>query len=299
MYKKNYMFISSLLVLSLLWSASFATGLSDIQAHWAKSYISHLVSLKCINGYPDQTFRPDTPITHAAFTKILVTALGHTDLQNSTSGHWATHYIDKAIALGLMTQAERNSDFKDLDQMITRGQIARMINRVLTEDFSDQEAYAKQIKDYSQINPKDQAAVLKMYRSGIITGYTDGSFKDQAQATRAEATTMIVRYLDQTFRVVPELKVETGVVIEEYDDENMVDFSITLNVLNPLEPQYQQVHLYIKQKTTHDVAQSILEYIKPKTNYKMSLANKIFTSPDYKIRVISNYNNPLISIQGY
>ncbi len=56
-------------------SPAFAqTRFSDIQGHWAQPCIEALTDRKIINGYPDRTFRPNSPVTRAEYAALLVTA---------------------------------------------------------------------------------------------------------------------------------------------------------------------------------------------------------------------------------
>ena len=43
----------------------------DIGGHWAEKIIKEWVKTGVIEGYPDNTFRPDTPITRAEIAAIL------------------------------------------------------------------------------------------------------------------------------------------------------------------------------------------------------------------------------------
>lgn len=180
-------------------------GLKDIGSHWGKPYIEALVHKNSITGYPDGTFKPDGTIKIGEFVKILVSALGHTGLTNSPTGHWAEHYVTKAMNLKLITAAERSGDCSNLNSTITRGQMARMISRAMSETFTDLSDYEKQITDVTTIPADQKDPVIKMYRAGIITGYPDGSFKAKNTATRAEASTLLMRFLDKSLRQVPEL----------------------------------------------------------------------------------------------
>lgn len=48
-----------------------SVAIADIQDHWAKSYIETLRTEGIIQGYPDGTFRPDTPITSDHFATMI------------------------------------------------------------------------------------------------------------------------------------------------------------------------------------------------------------------------------------
>ena len=50
--------------------------------------------------------------------------------------------------------------------------------------------------DDAAIDSYAKAAVQELYSAGIISGYTDGSFRPIGQATRAEAAAMMHRFLE-------------------------------------------------------------------------------------------------------
>ena len=45
--------------------------LTDIEGHWAKNSIEGVIKAGYINGYPDNTFKPNNPITRAEVSKIV------------------------------------------------------------------------------------------------------------------------------------------------------------------------------------------------------------------------------------
>lgn len=187
--------------------------LNDITNHWAKKYIEKLIEIGSINGYGDGSFKPDNAIKVGEFTKILIVSLGYDNLGNSAENHWSLNYVNKAKGLELINEGE--FEITDLDRNITRGEMARMIARALQEEYpQDINKYAGQIKDFNEIPEAYKEYVLKAFVKGIIKGYEDGSFKYDRTATRAEASTMIVRLLDVSERKVPELKKEEKIVID-------------------------------------------------------------------------------------
>ncbi|MCK8060417.1 MULTISPECIES: S-layer homology domain-containing protein [unclassified Fusibacter] len=290
--------IIALILMVLLVSSSLTFALTDIDSHWSKLYVDDLITRGAINGYPDGSFKPDNKISVAAFTKILVSSMGYTAIGNSPTGHWAQLYMDKAKELGLITRSE--TEFTKLDSDITRGQIARMISRAMTETFDDLDSFKSQITDYNTIAFKDQAPVLLMYRSGIITGYTDGSFKDTQLASRGEASTMLVRFLDEGVRKVPEIVVayQSDIQIEEFDDPNKVAFSVIIDIFRPLNDQYVDLKSYLLTKVDQKTTYEIIEYVKTKTNHHDSLPLKSFEWGNSKIQVGSNISNSWITIRG-
>jgi hypothetical protein len=176
----------------------------DIVGHWGEKYISKLMDLSVISGYGDGTFKPDKTITVAEFTKLHMAALGY-DVGAATEGHWASGYIEEALKYGTIKQGEFRVE--DYDREISRGEMARMIARSEDGYPGNWKEYKANITDYNKIPSKFQDSVVKAYTVGVISGYPDSSFKYDRSATRAEASTMIIRLIDESERQVPTLKV--------------------------------------------------------------------------------------------
>jgi hypothetical protein len=47
------------------------TTLQDVNGHWAQMCIQHLYRRKILTGYPDQTFRPNQPVTRTEFAAMI------------------------------------------------------------------------------------------------------------------------------------------------------------------------------------------------------------------------------------
>ena len=167
------------------------TSFSDIADHWSKKNIIDLVGRNVINGYPDGTFKPDDNILVDEFIKTIMTAIGFKDIQNG-SDYWAQNYIDKAIGLGIV----KTGEFDKYDRPINRFEVARMIARSMRENYKVPEAVKNNISDFNEIPDEYKNFVLIMSHKKIISGYEDKSFKGTNNSTRAEAATMLKRYLN-------------------------------------------------------------------------------------------------------
>ena len=101
----------------------------DVRAgYWGRGYINAAVrESKIIAGFPDGTFRPDTPISYAQAVTILMRLLGYTDADVGIN--WPRGYLSRAAAIGLT----KGITLKDNDP-IARGIGARLFyNAIFTK----------------------------------------------------------------------------------------------------------------------------------------------------------------------
>ncbi len=168
--------------------------LNDIANHWAEDNINKLVASGAIGGYPNGSFKPNTTITRAEFTTILVKAfdisLQSDKIFNDTSGHWAQEYISTAGLKGIVNGYADNTFGPD--DLITRQQMAVMIFKAAgllpkTE--------ATQFADNGSISDWALEAIKTVTENEIMKGYPDNTFKPLGNATRAEAVTAILNAL--------------------------------------------------------------------------------------------------------
>ena len=79
----------------------------DIAGHWAEKGIKAWTARELAGGYPDGTFRPDSPITRAEFLTLVNRAFGYTKAgqatyRDVTETDWFTGEIAKAAAVGYL-----------------------------------------------------------------------------------------------------------------------------------------------------------------------------------------------------
>lgn len=103
------------------------TYFSDVSdTHWAFDYIKIANKLKIVQGYEDDTFRPEQNISYAEAVTMALRALGYEPGQNAT-GHWYTRYMELAEDGGLL----ENIDDMEPDRVINRGNTAILIYNML------------------------------------------------------------------------------------------------------------------------------------------------------------------------
>ena len=205
-------FLSAVTLISC--SSALAADYSDVnQSAWYASYVNKISELNAFSGYEDGTFRPDNQITQEEFIKTVVCLIcGELNESNAPTvkntwnskwSSWAVPYLDKAFELGLIT--EQDTMFKLVGIPCNRGEMAKVITRAveyLKEDsVADTSTYITKLKDYSRMKEEYKPYVLQAYAKGILSGYDDGTFRDDGLLTRAEASSVLVRLIDKNERI--------------------------------------------------------------------------------------------------
>ena len=205
-------FLSAVTLISC--SSALAADYSDVnQSAWYASYVNKISELNAFSGYEDGTFRPDNQITQEEFIKTVVCLIcGELNESNAPTvkntwnskwSSWAIPYLDKAFELGLIT--EQDTMFKLAGIPCNRGEMAKVITRAveyLKEDsVADTSTYITKLKDYNRMKEEYKPYVLQAYAKGILSGYDDGTFRDDGLLTRAEASSVLVRLIDKNERV--------------------------------------------------------------------------------------------------
>ncbi len=178
---------------------------TDISIHWGKESIDYVVGRGLLSGTSKTTFAPDTAMTRG----MLVTALGRlagvdvkayntnsfTDVKTDSAFF---PYIEWAYKKGVV-QGIGNQQFAP-DRAITREEIA-----VIFANYAKATGYklpvtreATTYADASSIGSAYKAAVAAMQQAGIMMGGTDNRFNPKSNATRAEVSSMLHRYIKLT-----------------------------------------------------------------------------------------------------
>ncbi|WP_155593704.1 S-layer homology domain-containing protein [Lysinibacillus cavernae] len=173
---------------------------TDTENHWAKEYIQKAAEAGIMNGYTDNTFRPEGSVTRAQAAAILVRSLGlstaekapFTDISNydaKTQSEIAAAYVHGLIK---GTDGKFNPGLP-----VTRAQLALMINRAYEQQFN-QPYIAKgelPFSDVASYNVETKRAVTMLYELGIVTG-DEGSFSPEAITKRGQAAKIFTNFSD-------------------------------------------------------------------------------------------------------
>ncbi|MDR6726815.1 hypothetical protein J2W91_005339 [Paenibacillus amylolyticus] len=144
-----------------------------------------------IQGYTDGSFRPERNVTRAEMATLITRITGASTLKGShpftdvNSSHWAESAISAAAQSGYV-QGYTDGSFKP-DQAITRAEMAALLQPLVTSDLMTAVPTT-----FTDVNGHwAQQAVEQLSSAGIVTGYTDGTFRPSQPITRAEAVTML------------------------------------------------------------------------------------------------------------
>lgn len=177
---------------------------TDIASHWAKEDIEIMASRQVTRGTGNGRFSPDTMISRAEFTAMIVRALGINTVPDANpfkdvqSGDWFLDAALKANAAGLV-QGDSNGYFTP-EGMITREEMAAIAVRAYCYQTGMNQAEiitTQEIRFTDEEKAADWArrSVVLVDALGLMNGFTDKSFRPKNLATRAEAIVVIKRLM--------------------------------------------------------------------------------------------------------
>lgn len=199
--------VAVLVALILTVAAPQALGaetFSDVkEGHTFYQEIMDLAGLDIVGGFPDGTFKPDSPVTRQQFAKMIVLATDtHTEaVDNQDSPTFADvmpsmgipypfDYIEEAAGAGYI-----KGDVGKFSpgNNITRVQLALVIVRAGGTALADPPAGYQ--TGFTDVPAYAAAEVAKAKFNGILDGKTPTSFDPYSSATRGQVSKMLSRLL--------------------------------------------------------------------------------------------------------
>lgn len=201
-----------MILTSIPLSAS-AASFSDVSSgSWYENAINSLANQGIISGTTSSTFEPDRNITRAEFSAIIAKVAmaseslssykGYSNFKDVEKDSWYAPYINWAKKQGILS-GYGNSTFKP-NKPITREEIAVIIINYISKTGSSL-SYPnseKTFTDQVSISSWASSAVSSCQKSGVISGYSDGSFKPSINATRGETAAMVNNMLSCSARII-------------------------------------------------------------------------------------------------
>jgi hypothetical protein len=169
-------------------------------------HINALVGLGIINGYSDNTFRPNNTLTRAQAAIMIVRAIGlstegvSSNFTDVPPTHAAYKFISAAYQAGIIN-GYSDGTFRP-NAFVTRAQIAIMVQRAFNVQASEIVVSFTDVPEgYA---PKKFIETLASQK--IVNGYSDGTFKPLNNVTRAQFSTMIYNAIQYAKKQLSELE---------------------------------------------------------------------------------------------
>ncbi|NEW07897.1 S-layer homology domain-containing protein [Paenibacillus sp. SYP-B3998] len=189
------------------------TNFSDLTGHWAEQIVKDALAKGTIEGYPDDTFKPDKSVSRAEFIKLLVMATSNQTTQETQNAlEWYKPYITQAKNSHFM----EDSDFPDGDwnKEMTRFEMARIAVRAAKADTFLDETKRKIIsnigffggidengREYGKKIPVDNNNndgkwMFMATQAGLMQGVDNkGNLGKELSTNRAQSVVVIERVL--------------------------------------------------------------------------------------------------------
>ncbi len=186
-----------------------AQRFSDVPINeWFYTNVEYLASRGIISGYSDRTFRPGNNATRGQFAKMIVLGMGW-PLETTGGPHFVDvaetntfyAYIETAYSRGIIGGYEcgrpgepcPGAYFRPGND-ITRGQIAKIV--VLGKGWQPLDPAVPTFSDVAR-GSTFYTFVEAAVAHGIVSGYTDGTFRPGNNATRAQLSKMLALSMQQ------------------------------------------------------------------------------------------------------
>ncbi|MGK7927249.1 MAG: family 10 glycosylhydrolase [Spirulina sp.] len=242
-------------------SQSLANFPSDIQGYWAQQCVRQMVRQGVMETFPDNTFRPNLPVTRGQFADILVSAFPDVpevrkyvegEFNDIPEGYWALSAIQQSFETNFLS-GYPDRIFAPL-QYIPRSQVVVAIasgfnlyqptlpaDFILTGYFNDIEeipGYAKEI-------------VAAAAENELVVNFPQiREFRPNALATRGEIAAFLCQTMDASSGLVPpQYVVEKSKFIPPTDEllEKSLDENKEKNLDSSKEIDTEKI-------TTHEIA---------------------------------------------
>ncbi|MDO4271287.1 MAG: X2-like carbohydrate binding domain-containing protein [Eubacteriales bacterium] len=196
-------FLSAVLAAALLvCTLPTAFAASDIDNHWAKTYITELNKIGVINPSSSGSYSPEQAIMRWEFMRYINRAFGFTEKASISFTDVAssdTYYetVQIAVKHGYINGVGNNK--MDPKGTLTREQAATILGR-LHKYAPTADASSLTFSDKASLSNYSKAYVAEAVKQGYINGYTDGSFKPQGLVKRGEIAKILYFFLGSSLR---------------------------------------------------------------------------------------------------
>jgi len=174
----------------------------DVEKHWSKDYVYYLVKRGIVSGKSENSYDPEASITKAEIvtmiTKMLIEDMSNVPsyegtAKDITSGQWYDAHMQRGVSLGLISADSKN----ELSPMVnsTREEVVEiLINSLNSLEITipdELKVYKGDFKDFDQISPERQEAMIIAINLGFISGKGDGIIDPKSEIKRSEIAVVV------------------------------------------------------------------------------------------------------------
>lgn len=165
-------------------------------ASWMDPYLDQVVEWGVMRGDTSGNLNPDRRITRAEFVTMINRAFGHKEagtipFKDVPSNAWYAEDIAIAYRAGYFTGT--SSTTASPNALVTREQAVAMLGRNLRMQTGTGSILS--YTDSNQMATWSRGMIQEATDMGIITGYSDGSFRPKTPITRGQAACILARAL--------------------------------------------------------------------------------------------------------
>ncbi|WP_235886404.1 S-layer homology domain-containing protein [Paenibacillus cymbidii] len=173
------------------------------QDYWAYDAIADMSKRGVINGYDDETFKPQNSITREEFAKLIAMTFS-LDLPNPEQptfadvqpDRWSYSYIEAAKEFLTGYFPPKGKSFYSPETKTTREDVAVALVKVLgytPDDLEDPNILERNFVDVNEMSFGLRDYIALATEKQLISGYDDYTFRPENPITRAEVATLLYR----------------------------------------------------------------------------------------------------------
>ena len=172
---------------------------ADLDGHWARTYIEYLDREGVINPSASTgNYEPDRDLTRAELMRYInrafhfteTTSISYSDVQSNA---WYYETIQIAVKYGYINGV--GEDRMDPLGDVTREQAAVIIGRLFKDDPGNVAPADLTFTDKGQVSDWAAGYIKAAVDKGIISGYSDGTFRPRQVVTRGEVAKILYYYM--------------------------------------------------------------------------------------------------------
>ena len=175
---------------------SISNPFTDMVNHWAAADVLSMNKAGIVSGVSDTLFDPDRNITRAEFAAIIARALKLSDKKadyKDVNDEWFAPYVGACSEAGIISGYD--GMFRPNDNITRQEMAVIIVNAYSYLEGKGANGGIDNFTDKAEIADWAKAAVDTASSVGLISGMGDGTFAPSANATRAQAASIVRRLL--------------------------------------------------------------------------------------------------------